>query len=150
MQNLDPMGEYSDEQLNTALRKCALDETMNSRKGLETEIAENGENLSAGERQLVSIARAILKPTRIVLIDEATANIDVRTESIIYKAMNESFKSSTVITIAHRLNTVINSDRILVLEGGMLKEYDNPQELLKNPNSFFAQLYNESQKENKM
>lgn len=123
---------------------------MNSRKGLETEIAENGENLSVGERQLVSIARAILKPTRIVLIDEATANIDVRTESIIYKAMNESFKSSTVITIAHRLNTVINSDRILVLEGGMLKEYDNPQELLKNPNSFFAQLYNESQKENKM
>lgn len=109
------MGEYPDEALNTALRKCALDETMNSRKGLETEIAENGENLSAGERQLVSIARAILKPTRIVLIDEATANIDVRTESIIYKAMNESFKNSTVITIAHRLNTVINSDRILVL-----------------------------------
>jgi ABC-type multidrug transport system fused ATPase/permease subunit len=70
---------------------------------------------------LVSIARAILKPTRIVLVDEATANIDVRTESIIYRAMNEAFKNSTVITVAHRLNTVINSDRILVLEGGMLK-----------------------------
>lgn len=61
---------------------------MNSRKGLETEITENGENLSVGERQLVSIARAILKPTRIVLVDEATANIDVRTESVIYRAMN--------------------------------------------------------------
>ena len=71
-----------------------------------------------------------------MLVDEATANIDVTTESIIYKAMNEAFKNSTVITIAHRLNTVINSDRILVLEGGLLKEYDNPQELLKNPNSF--------------
>ncbi|CAM5999985.1 unnamed protein product [Sphagnum balticum] len=97
------------------------EETMESRKGLNTEISENGENLSVGERQLVSIARAILKPTKIVLVDEATANIDVRTESVIYRAMNESFKNSTVITVAHRLNTVINSDRILVLEGGLLK-----------------------------
>jgi len=80
-----------------------------------TEITENGENLSVGERQLVSIARAVLKPTKIVLVDEATANIDMRTESVIYKAMNESFRNSTVITVAHRLNTVINSDRILVL-----------------------------------
>lgn len=94
---------------------------MDSRQGLETPITENGENLSVGERQLISIARAILKPTRIVLVDEATANIDVTTESIIYKAMNEGFKNSTVITVAHRLNTVINSDRILVLEGGLLK-----------------------------
>lgn len=77
--------------------------------------------MSVGERQLVSIARAILKPTKIVLVDEATANIDVRTESVIYKAMTEAFKHSTVITVAHRLNTVINSDRILVLEGGTLK-----------------------------
>lgn len=120
------------------------------RKQLNSEISENGENLSMGERQLISIARSILKPTRIVLVDEATANIDVKTESIIYKAMNEAFKNSTVITVAHRLNTVINSDRILVLEGGLLKEYDNPQVLLKNPNSFFASLYNESQKESKM
>lgn len=123
---------------------------MQERKGLMSEITENGENLSVGERQLVSIARAILKPTKIVLVDEATANIDVKTEATIYKAMNESFKNSTVITVAHRLNTVINSDRILVLEGGLLKEYDNPQVLLKNPNSFFASLYNESQKESKM
>ena len=120
------------------------------RKQLNSEISENGENLSMGERQLISIARSILKPTRIVLVDEATANIDVKTESIIYKAMNEAFKNSTVITVAHRLNTVINSDRILVLEGGLLKENDNPQVLLKNPNSFFASLYNESQKESKM
>ena len=123
---------------------------MDERKGLATEITENGENLSVGERQLISIARAILKPTKIVLVDEATANIDVKTEATIYKAMNNAFKNSTVITVAHRLNTVINSDRILVLEGGLLKEYDHPQTLLKSPNSFFAQLYNESQKESKM
>lgn len=128
----------------------SLKETIEQRKGLQSEITENGENLSVGERQLISIARAIIKPTKIVLVDEATANIDVKTESVIYKAMNEAFKDSTVITVAHRLNTVINSDRILVLEGGLLKEYDNPQVLLKNPNSFFASLYNESQKESKM
>ena len=85
-----------------------------------------------------------------MLIDEATANIDIRTEGIIYKAMNTSFRNSTVITIAHRLNTVVNSDKILVLEGGQLKEYDQPQRLLSNPDSFFAQLYNESQKANKV
>jgi ATP-binding cassette subfamily C (CFTR/MRP) protein 4 len=105
--------------------------------------------LSVGERQLVSIARAIIKPTKIVLVDEATANIDAKTEEIIYMAMNKAFKNSTVITIAHRLNTVINSDRILVLEDGRVKEYDNPKKLLENPNSFFAELYNESQKEQK-
>lgn len=99
---------------------------------------------------MISIARAILKPSKIVLIDEATANIDIRTEGVIYKAMNNAFRNSTVITIAHRLNTVINSDKILVLEGGQLKEFDSPQNLLKDPDSFFAHLYNESQKENKV
>ncbi len=81
-----------------------------------------------------------------MLVDEATANIDVKTESIIYQAMNFAFKDSTVITVAHRLNTVINSDKMLVLEGGMLKEFDNPQKLLADPNSFFTQLWNDSQK----
>ena len=112
---MDPLHEYNDDQLNNALELTALKDTMDERKGLVTEITENGENLSVGERQLISIARAILKPTRIVLVDEATANIDVKTEATIYKAMNEAFKRSTVITVAHRLNTVINSDRILVL-----------------------------------
>lgn len=87
-ENLDPLGEYTDAQLSRALELTALKETMDNRNGLESQIAENGENLSVGERQLISIARAILKPTKIVLVDEATANIDVTTESIIYKAMN--------------------------------------------------------------
>ena len=119
---------------------------VDERSGLLSEVTENGDNFSVGQRQLLSIARAILKPTKIVLVDEATANIDVSTEATIYKAMNEAFKNSTVITVAHRLNTVINSDKILVLEGGLLKEYDNPQKLLANPESFFTQLWTESQK----
>lgn len=81
-----------------------------------------------------------------MLIDEATANIDVRTESIIQQAMTNAFKGNTVITIAHRLNTVINSDRILVLEGGQVKDFDSPKVLLSNKNSFFAGLWFESQK----
>lgn len=109
------MGEYNDDQLTSALEKCSLKSILDERQLLESEISENGENLSVGERQLVSIARAILNPGKIVLIDEATANIDTGTESILSQVMNESFRASTVITIAHRLNTVMKSDRILVL-----------------------------------
>ena len=101
-------------------------------KGIYFKISEGGSNLSAGERQLICICRAILRKNKVVVLDEATANIDVVTEEKIQKLIEEEFKESTVITIAHRLNTIIKSDKVLVLDQGSVQEYDTPQALMKD------------------
>ena len=93
-----------------------------------------------GERQLICIIRAILKCNKLVILDEATANIDVVTEQAMQKLISEEFKGATVLTIAHRLNTIISSDRVLFLNHGSVLEYDSPKNLLANPNSAFAKL----------
>merc|ERR1712025_1164259 len=100
-------------------------------------------NLSAGEKQLVCICRAVLRRAKVVIFDEATANIDVLTEHKIMDLIKAEFASATVLTIAHRLNTIINSDRIAVMSYGTLLEYDSPANLLKDPNSQFTGLVNE-------
>ena len=124
--NLDPEGKCSDSEIERIVSKAALQDLWNSNK----EIAANGENLSSGEKQLICICRAILRKNKIVLMDEATANIDVKTEEIIQKLINEEFLESTVITIAHRLNTILNSDKVLILEQGTLvhKQIDDFRE----------------------
>ena len=109
-------------------------------KGLHFKIQEEGKNLSVGERQLICIIRAILKCNKLVILDEATANIDVVTEQAMQKLISEEFKGATVLTIAHRLNTIISSDRVLFLNHGSVLEYDSPKNLLANPNSAFAKL----------
>eukprot|EP01016_Furgasonia_blochmanni_P020079 TRINITY_DN2238_c0_g1_i1.p2 TRINITY_DN2238_c0_g1~~TRINITY_DN2238_c0_g1_i1.p2 ORF type:complete len:136 (+),score=8.25 TRINITY_DN2238_c0_g1_i1:65-472(+) len=109
-------------------------------------VSENGECLSVGEKQLLCIARAILRKTKIVILDEATSNIDVVTDELIQRTIKDHFKDMTVITIAHRLNTIIESDRILVLSFGELVEFNKPEVLLKNENSFFYKLWQESSK----
>ena len=103
-------------------------------------IKENGSNLSVGERQLVCFCRAILRKNKIIMLDEATASIDIITEQQIQKLITEEFKDSTVLTIAHRLNTIINSDKVLVVDQGQCAEYDSPQNLLKNKKSHFSKL----------
>ncbi len=95
-------------------------------RGIYFKVSENGSNLSAGEKQLICICRAILRKNKVVVLDEATANIDIVTEKKIQKLINEEFTSSTVITIAHRLNTIMNSDKVLVLSHGEIAEYDAP------------------------
>ena len=100
-------------------------------------IEEKGQNLSSGEKQLICICRAILRKSRVVLMDEATANIDIKTEEVIQRLINDRFEECTVITIAHRLNTIINSDKVLVLEKGEVVEYDEPNKLLENKASIF-------------
>lgn len=114
--NLDPEGKCADEDILRIVGKARLQELWDSEK----EIAQNGENLSSGEKQLICICRAILRKNKIILMDEATANIDIKTEQIIQKLITEEFKDSTVITIAHRLNTIMSSDKVLILEQGHL------------------------------
>ena len=116
-------------------------------RGIYMKIAEGGANLSTGERQLICICRAILRKNRVVVLDEATANIDIVTEQKIQKLIEEEFNESTVITIAHRLNTIIKSDRVLVLANGKRLEYDSPRVLMNNPESHFSKLLKELKKE---
>ena len=131
--NLDPFETETDENLEELLRKAGLedllervdDEEDDKKKvenpdppgrGLYFKIKEKGSNLSSGEKQLICICRAILQTNRVVLLDEATANIDIKTEQNIQKMISSEFAGSTVITIAHRLNTIIQSDKVMVLE----------------------------------
>uniref|UniRef100_A0A3P8TKI0 Multidrug resistance-associated protein 4 n=1 Tax=Amphiprion percula TaxID=161767 RepID=A0A3P8TKI0_AMPPE len=131
--NLDPFNQHSDEDLWKALEEVQLKSVVEELPGkLETVLAESGSNFSVGQRQLVCLARAILRKNRILIIDEATANVDPRTDELIQKAIRDKFRECTVLTIAHRLNTIIDSDRILVLDGGTIQELDRPFTLLQN------------------
>ena len=111
---------------------------------MDQNISENGSNLSIGQKQLICITRAILRKTKIIVLDEATASIDYKTEEIIQKALNELLVNSTMLCIAHRIKTVINADKILVLENGEIAEFDTPKNLLENKNSLFYELYSKS------
>ncbi|XP_005355719.1 multidrug resistance-associated protein 4 [Microtus ochrogaster] len=139
--NLDPFNEHTDEELWNALEEVQLKEAIEDLPGkMDTELAESGSNFSVGQRQLVCLARAILKKNRILIIDEATANVDPRTDELIQQKIREKFAQCTVLTIAHRLNTIIDSDKIMVLDSGRLKEYDEPYVLLQNPESLFYKM----------
>ncbi|XP_043846485.1 ATP-binding cassette sub-family C member 4 [Dromiciops gliroides] len=145
--NLDPFNEHTDEELWNALKEVQLKEAIEDLPGkLDTELAEAGSNFSVGQRQLVCLARAILRKNRILIIDEATANVDPRTDELIQKTIREKFDQCTVLTIAHRLNTIIDSDRIMVLDAGRLKEYDEPYVLLQNKESLFYKMVQQTGK----
>jgi len=139
--NLDPLGEREDAELWNVLEEVQLKQAVEELPNkLDQELAESGSNFSVGQRQLVCLARAILRHSRILVIDEATANVDQRTDSLIQATIREKFKKCTVLTIAHRLHTIMDSDRVMVLDAGRLKEFDAPYVLLKNPRSLFALL----------
>ncbi|XP_067439487.1 ATP-binding cassette sub-family C member 4-like [Thunnus thynnus] len=131
--NLDPFSQHTDEALWKAMEEVQLKSVVEELPGkLETVLAESGSNFSVGQRQLVCLARAILRKNRILIIDEATANVDPRTDELIQKTIRDKFRECTVLTIAHRLNTIIDSDRILVLDSGSIQELDCPYTLLQN------------------
>ena len=139
--NIDPFNINSDEEIIKILKEIGFEYKEDDKQILNKLIEQNGNNLSVGEKQLVCIARAILRKSKIIIMDEATANIDIKTEEKIQKALNLVFDNSTVITVAHRIKTIINYDKILVLDNGEIIEFDSPQKLLKNENSLFFKLY---------
>jgi len=138
---LDPFGKYSDEEIWKALDASELTSQVKNMDGvLDFKIVEYGENLSHGTRQLMCLARAILQKNKILIMDEATANVDFDTDTLIQRAIRREFAHVTVLTIAHRLNTIMDSDRIMVFHDGRIAEFDTPKNLLDNPNSLFSAL----------
>lgn len=137
--NLDPFDSFSDEEIWRALEIVELKSAIN---GLHFMVTEGGSNFSVGQRQLICLARAILRNNKILLLDEATANIDQKTDAVIQRTIREKFANFTVLTIAHRLHTVMDSDMILVMEHGYAKEFDIPYKLLQQPHGMFRELVN--------
>ncbi|XP_013389987.1 multidrug resistance-associated protein 1 [Lingula anatina] len=136
--NLDPFDQYSDNDIWNALEHSHLNGFVRSLpEGLQYECNEGGENLSVGQRQLVCLARALLRKTKILVLDEATAAVDMETDDLIQTTVRNEFKDSTILTIAHRLNTIMDYTRVLVLDHGEIKEFDSPTDLLANKRSIF-------------
>jgi ATP-binding cassette, subfamily C (CFTR/MRP), member 1 len=144
-ENLDLTSHYTDEELETILKDCNLWEAILEKGGLEGAVSNT--SLSAGEKQLLCICRAFLKHSRVVLIDEATANIDVRNDALIQRVIADKFRESTVLTIAHRLSTLQNSDRIMVMEHGRLVEFGPPAELEARAGGVYSEMMRKHQKE---
>ncbi|GLT68247.1 hypothetical protein SLA2020_404970 [Shorea laevis] len=139
--NLDPFNEHTEADLWEALERAHLKDVIRRNYfGLDAEVSEAGENFSVGQRQLLSLARALLRRSKILVLDEATAAVDVRTDALIQKTIREEFKSCTMLIIAHRLNTIIDCDRILLLDAGQVLEYNTPEELLSNEDSAFSKM----------
>ncbi|KAK7488019.1 hypothetical protein BaRGS_00020764, partial [Batillaria attramentaria] len=139
--NLDPFDQYTDEQIWRALEHAHLKKFVTETPaGLGYECGEEGANLSVGQRQLVCLARSLLRKTKILVLDEATAAVDMETDDLIQQTIRTEFKDCTVLTIAHRLNTILDYDRILVMDQGEVREYDSPETLLQNKQSAFYSM----------
>ncbi|KAJ6893989.1 ABC transporter C family member 2-like isoform X1 [Populus alba x Populus x berolinensis] len=139
--NLDPFSEHNDADLWEALERAHLKDVIRRNSlGLDSEVTEAGDNFSVGQRQLLSLARALLRRSKILVLDEATAAVDVRTDALIQKTIREEFRSCTMLIIAHRLNTIIDCDRVILLDSGRVLEYDTPEELLSKEDSAFSKM----------
>uniref|UniRef100_A0A8C1YG90 ABC-type glutathione-S-conjugate transporter n=1 Tax=Cyprinus carpio TaxID=7962 RepID=A0A8C1YG90_CYPCA len=137
--NLDPFEKYSDEEVWKVLELSHLKKFVsNQTSKLELECSEGGENLSVGQRQLVCLARALLRKTRILVLDEATAAVDLETDDLIQSTIRTQFEDCTVFTIAHRLNTIMDYTRVLVLDKGQIAEFDTPTNLISQKGIFYG------------
>lgn len=139
--NLDPTGQHSDDQLWKALRQAHLAHLVAGRpQGLLLETGDGGGNLSVGQRQLVCLARALLRRPKILILDEATSQMDGDTDRLIQATLREAFAHCTVMAIAHRIHTVLDYDKILVMAEGSVLEYGPVMELIHNPSSAFYSM----------
>ncbi|KAI1315909.1 Multidrug resistance-associated protein 1 [Mortierella claussenii] len=139
--NLDPFGQYEDAAIWRALDAVHLgDKVKEMHLKLDSPVIEHGKNFSLGQRQLICIARSLVIGSKIIVLDEATASIDMVTDRLLQETIKENFADCTVLTIAHRLNTIIESDKVLVMDGGVVAEFGEPHKLLQNPNGIFAEL----------
>ncbi|ETP17049.1 hypothetical protein F441_08462 [Phytophthora nicotianae CJ01A1] len=144
-ENLDPFHEYSDERIWNVLKQVHMADSLRRwGAGLDFEVAEAGDNLSVGQRQLICIGRALLKDSKVVVLDEATANVDTATDALIQTTIKETFEDKTVLIIAHRINTILYCDKIAVMDAGSVAEFDSPSVLLAQPQSVFAALAKKS------
>ncbi|XP_042518168.1 ABC transporter C family member 3-like isoform X1 [Macadamia integrifolia] len=142
--NLDPLEEYTDEQIWEALDKCQLgDEVRKKERKLDSAVTENGENWSMGQRQLVCLGRVLLKRSKVLILDEATASVDTATDYQIQQTISQHFSGSTIITIAHRITTILDIDMVILMDNGLVLEYDSPAKLLQIKSSSFAKLVKE-------
>eukprot|EP01083_Nonionella_stella_P072306 194855_1 len=139
--NLDPFDEYTDDEIWDVLKKIKLYNFINEKSDkLQFIVTENGNNFSCGQKQLICIGRALLKKTKILLLDEATSSIDKHTDQLIQNLIRKEFTDRTVLCIAHRLQTIIDYDKILVLANGSIIQFDAPKQLLKDKNGAFAKM----------
>ncbi|KZO90151.1 P-loop containing nucleoside triphosphate hydrolase protein [Calocera viscosa TUFC12733] len=142
--NLDPFDQEDDAVLNDALRATRLLDRGENNISLDTMVSDAGGNFSVGERQLIALARALIRNTRVLLLDEATASVDHETDNIIQESIRRELKGATLMTIAHRLRTIMDYDKIMVLDAGKLIEFDTPVALLDRKDSLFRSLVEES------
>uniref|UniRef100_A0A667ZNK8 ATP-binding cassette, sub-family C (CFTR/MRP), member 10 n=1 Tax=Myripristis murdjan TaxID=586833 RepID=A0A667ZNK8_9TELE len=139
-ENLDPYGRRPDRQLLDVLEQCHLGAVVGRMGGLDAEVGERGKSFSLGQRQLLCLARALLTQATILCIDEATASVDQRTDKLLQQTIRDTFQDKTVLTIAHRINTIMDSDRVLVMHAGKVVEFDTPAALCQSDRSVFQRL----------
>ncbi|KAL3678840.1 hypothetical protein R1sor_021796 [Riccia sorocarpa] len=139
--NIDPFSAYSDDEVWRVLERSHLKEKVSELPGkLDADVAEYGENFSVGERQLLCLARVLLRSCKVLVMDEATSSVDFETDKLIQGTIRNHLQGTTLLIIAHRINTVIDASRVLVLSHGKLVEYDTPAALLERPDGSFSSL----------
>ena len=142
--NVDPMGKLGDEALWQIMKKVSLEECLRAEDtGLDTPVEAGGTNWSVGERQLICLARALVIQPKVLVLDECSASVDYKTDEMLQKMIKTEFADITVVTIAHRIDTVLHCDQIIVLDGGKLVEFGPPDELLLKADSIFGALVRE-------